>query len=334
MRAAQFFGPGDFRLVEIERPSPSPGEVLLRVRAAGLCHSDLHIIDDELGGVPIRTPLTLGHEIAGEVVEVGSGVDRSLLGRRFAVFGPAGCGQCSFCRVGRDHLCTESQAIGLARDGGYAEFVAVPAHALVPVPDGVGDAEAAVATDAVLTSFHALARVARVQPGETVVVIGAGGLGLNAIQVAKLLGAYVVALDVQPRKLELARQFGADLALDSRSVNVETPLLDRRIDVVGDFVGNDATKLLAQRLVGRGGRVVLVGLGSVAGPLLGLRLVADEVAILGSFWGTRAELVTVLDLVDRGMLRPPVETHPLDELLTWVQRLREGTVEHRIALVP
>lgn len=334
MRAARFFGPGDFRLVEIERPSPGPGEVLLRVRAAGLCHSDLHIIHDELGGYPIPTPLTLGHEIAGEAVEAGPGVDPSLLGRRFAIFGPAGCGQCAFCRAGRDNLCTESLAIGLARDGGYAEFVVVPAHALVPVPDGVGDAEAAVATDAVLTSFHALTHVARLQPGETVVIIGAGGLGLNAIQVAKSLGAYVVALDVQPRKLELARQFGADLALDSRSVDPEKPLLDRRIDVVGDFVGNDATKLLAQRLVGRGGRVVLVGLGSVGGPLLGLRVVADEVAILGSSWGTRAELATVLDLIGRGILRPPVETHPLDEILAWVQRLREGAVEHRVALVP
>jgi propanol-preferring alcohol dehydrogenase len=334
MRAARYFGPGDFRLVEIERPSPGPGEVLLRVRAAGLCHSDLHIIHDELGGYPIPTPLTLGHEIAGEAVEVGPGVDPSLVGRRFAVFGPAGCGQCAFCRAGRDNLCTESRAIGLARDGGYAEFVVVPAHALVPVPDGVGDAEAAVATDAVLTSFHALTHVARLQPGETVVIIGAGGLGLNAIQVAKSLGAYVVALDVQPRKLELARQLGADLALDSRSVDSEKPLLNRRIDVVGDFVGNDATKLLAQRLVSRGGRVVLVGLGSVGGPLLGLRVVADEVAILGSFWGTRAELATVLDLIGRGSLRPPVETHPLDEILTWAQRLREGAVEHRVALVP
>ncbi len=321
MRAARFFGPGDFRLVEIARPSPGPGEMLLRVRAAGLCHSDLHLIYDELGGYPFPTPLTLGQ-----------GVDPSLLGRRFAVFGPAGCGQCAFCRTERDNLCTESQAIGLERDGGYAEFVVVPAHALVP--DGVGDAEAAVATDAVLTSFHALTHVARVQPGETIVIIGAGGLGLNAIQVAKSLGAYVVALDAQPRKLELARQFGADLALDSRGVDPEKPLLDRRIDVVGDFVGNDATKLLAQRLVGRGGRVVLVGLGSVGGPLLGLRVVADEVAILGSSWGTRAELATVLDLIARGILRPPVETHPLDEILTWVQRLREGAVEHRVALVP
>lgn len=334
MRAARFFGPGDFRLVEVERPSPGPDEVLLRVRAAGLCHSDLHVIHDELGGYPFPTPLTLGHEIAGEAVEVGPGADPSLLGRRFAVFGPAGCGQCAFCRAGRDNLCTESRAIGLARDGGYAEFVAVPAHALVPVPDAVSDAEAAVATDAVLTSFHALTHVARVQPGETVVIIGAGGLGLNAIQIAKSLGAYVIALDVQPRKLELARQFGADLALDSRSVDPEKPLLDRRIDVVGDFVGNDVTKLLAQRLVGRGGRVVLVGLGSVGGPLLGLRVVADEVAILGSFWGTREELATVLDLIGRGILRPPVETHPLDEILTWVQRLREGAVEHRVALVP
>lgn len=334
MRAARFFGPHDFRLVEIERPSPGPGEVLLRVRAAGLCHSDLHIIYDELGGYPFPTPLTLGHEICGEAVELGSGVDPSLAGRRFAVFGPAGCGQCVYCREGRDNLCTQGLAVGLGRDGGYAEFVVVPAHALVPVPDAVSDAAAAVSTDAVLTPFHALTAVARLRPGETVVVIGVGGLGSNALQIARALGAYVVALDVHPHKLELARQLGADVALDSRDVDPEKPLLDRRIDVVTDFVGTDATKLLAQRVVARGGRVVLVGLGSVTGPLLGLRIVADEVAVLGSFWGTRAELATVLDLVARGIVRPLVETHPLDEIVTWVQRLREGQVEHRIALVP
>jgi len=334
MRAARYFGPRDFRLVEVERPVPARGEVLLRVRAAGLCHSDLHIIFDELGGFPIPAPLTLGHEICGEAVELGEGVTGVEIGRRYAVFGPVGCGNCGFCRSGHDNLCSESRWMGIARDGGYADYVAVPVQALVPVPEGVSDAEAAVATDAVLTSYHALLTVGRLQPGEGVAVIGVGGLGLNAVQLASALGAVVLALDIDDRKLELARQHGAAVTLDSRQLDPQKPPLDRPVTLVADFVGNDQTKLLAQQLVARGGRVVLVGLGSVGGPLLALRDISDEVAILGSFWGTRAELATVLDLIARGIVRPRVETHPLDEILSCVERLRAGQVEGRIVLLP
>ncbi|MCX7623969.1 MAG: zinc-binding dehydrogenase [Thermomicrobium sp.] len=334
MRAARYFGPRDFRLVEVERPVPARGEVLLRVRAAGLCHSDLHIIYDELGGYPIPAPLTLGHEICGEAVELGEGVSDIELGRRYAVFGPVGCGHCRYCRSGRDNLCSESRWMGIARDGGYAEYVTVPAQALVPVPERVGDAEAAVATDAVLTSYHALVTVGRLEPGQGVAVIGVGGLGLNAVQIASALGAVVLALDIDERKLELARQHGAAVVLDSRQLDPQKPPLDRPISLVADFVGNDQTKLLAQQLVERGGRVVLVGLGSVGGPLAALRDIAEEIAVLGSFWGTRLELATVLDLIARGIVRPRVETHPLDEILTWVERLRAGAVEGRVAFVP
>lgn len=334
MRAARYFGPHDFRLVEIEQPRPGPGEVLLKVRAAGLCHTDLHIIGDKLSGYPIPAPMTLGHEICGEVVELGSGVQGVEVGGRYAVFGPVGCGHCWYCRSGRDNLCQESQWIGIARDGGYADYVSVPAHALVRVPDAVSDAEAAVATDAVLTSYHALIAVGQLRPGEGVAVIGVGGLGLNAVQIAKAFGAMVLALDVQEQKLLQAKHYGADVALDSRTLDPQKPPLDRPIRLVADFVGNDQTKLLAQQLVARGGRVVIVGLGSVNGPLLALRNVAEEIAVLGSFWGTRLELATVLDLIARRIVRPHVETRPLEEILTWVERLRAGEVEGRMALVP
>jgi propanol-preferring alcohol dehydrogenase len=210
----------------------------------------------------------------------------------------------------------------------------VPAQALVPVPDEVSDAQAAVATDAVLTSYHALVTVGRLRPGEGVAVIGVGGLGLNAVQIASALGAVVLALDIDERKLELARQHGATVALDSRQLDPAKPPLDRPVSLVADFVGNDQTKLVAQQLVERGGRVVLVGLASVGGPLLALRAIAEEIAVLGSFWGTRQELATVLDLIARGIVRPRVTTHPLDEILTWVERLRAGEVEGRIAFVP
>lgn len=203
--------------------------------------------------------MTLGHEICGEVVAIGEGVSGALLGKRYAVFGAVGCGQCRYCRQGRDNLCTSVPTIGRRRDGGYAEYVVVPAQALVPVPERVADAVAAVATDAVLTSFHALMSVGRLQPGEGVPIIGAGGLGQNALQIAKAFGAVVAVLDRDPRKLEHARAEGADVVVESAEVSLHKPLLDRPFDLVVDFVGSRETVLLAQQLVARGGRVVLVG---------------------------------------------------------------------------
>lgn len=334
MRAARYLGRGDFRLVETDVPVPGRGEVLLRVRAAGLCHSDLHIIGDELGGYPIPAPLTLGHEVCGEAVDIGGDVVGIEIGQRYAVFGPVGCGQCRYCRNGRDNLCISSLPIGIGRDGGYADYVVVPSQALVPVPEGVSDAEAAVATDAVLTTYHALLTVGRLQPGERVAVIGVGGLGLNAVQIARAFGAVVLALDIDEQKLRLAREAGAVEALGSRTLDPQRPPLDELPSLVLDCVGSDQTKLLAQQLVARGGRVVIVGLGSVAGPLIGLRVVAEEIAVLGSFWGTRQELATVLDLIARGIIRPRVETQPLEEIAEWVERLRHGEVQGRVALVP
>ncbi len=335
MRAARLVGPGAFHLVEVERPEPGYGEVLLRVHASGLCHSDLHIIDGELGeNYVLPLPVTLGHEICGDVVECGPGVSGVEPGRRYAVFGAVGCGACRYCRSGRDNRCTSGQTIGRRRDGGYADFVVVPARALVPVPDCVTAAEAAVATDAVLTGYHALLTVGRLRPGEGVALIGVGGLGQNAVQIAKAFGAVVLALDKDARKRALARDLGADVVLGPDEVRSGVALLDRPIDLVVDLVGTGQTLLLAQDLVARGGRIVLVGLASTAGTLRISPAARNEVAILGSAWGTCEELATVLDLIARGIIRPRVETYPLEEILTWVERLRAGTVESRIALVP
>ncbi|MCX7623968.1 MAG: zinc-binding dehydrogenase [Thermomicrobium sp.] len=335
MRAARLLAPGDFRLVEVSRPEPGHGEVLLRVLAAGLCHSDLHIVDGELGDdYRLPLPVTLGHEICGEVAEIGPGVSAIESGRRYVVFGAVGCGACRYCRSGRDNLCVSGQTIGRRRDGGYADFVVVPARALLPVPETVSDAEAAVATDAVLTSYHALLAVGRLRPGEGVAIIGVGGLGQSAVQIAKAFGAVVLALDTDARKRALAGELGADAVVGPQEVCPGVALLDRPVDLVVDLVGTAETFLLAQDLVARGGRIVLVGLASTAGTLRISVAARNELAVLGSAWGTREELATVLDLIARGVVRPRVETHPLVEILTWVERLRAGTVEGRVALVP
>lgn len=316
---------------DIERPHPGPGEVVVRVRAAGVCHSDVHVLE---GIAPFPTPMTLGHEGAGIVEEIGPNVTGVEIGRLVALYGPNSEGDCRYCRRGEENLCAFGPPIGLGIDGAYAEFVRCRARSAIPVPDGVSAEQAAVATDAVLTPYHALSRVAALRAGETAVLIGLGGLGMNAIEIARLLGAYVIAVDVAPEKLERARALGAHETVDGRDQAAMDALAGREPDVVGDFVGLEATARTAQQIVRRGGRVVLVGLGSVVGPLLTFRYGAQQISTLGSFWGTSEELREVLGLIARGAIRPMVSVEPLAAVNDVLDRLRAGTVEGRIAVAP
>ncbi len=332
MQAWRYMGPHrPLERQEIERPQPGPGEVVVRVQAAGVCHSDLHVLD---GIAPFPIPMTLGHEGAGTVEALGTGVTEPAVGQLVALYGPNACGDCRFCRAGDENLCIVGPALGLGADGSYAEFVRCRARSAIPVPRGVGAASAAVATDAVLTPYHALATVAALRPGESAVIIGLGGLGMNAVQIARLLGATVVAVDIAAEKLVQARTAGAHETLDSRDDAAVAALAARLPDLVADFVGIDATVTLAQRLVRPGGRVVLVGLGEATGTLMTFRYGAQQIAALGSFWGTSGELRAVLDLMARGDLRPQVATAPLEEVNDVLEHLRRGTVEGRIALLP
>ena len=180
---------------EIERPRPGPGEVLVRVQAAGVCHSDLHVLE---GAGPPTVPMTLGHEGAGLIEAVGPGVTNVQPGQFVALYGANSEGDCAACRRGEENLCRGGPMLGLGTDGCYAEFVRCRARSAIPVPAGVTAAQAAVATDAVLTPYHALKNVARLRAGETVVILGLGGLGMNAVEVARLLGAYIIVVDLMP----------------------------------------------------------------------------------------------------------------------------------------
>jgi len=332
MRAWRFVGPHHpLERQEIEQPHPGPGEVLIRVRAAGVCHSDLHILESP---APRATPLTLGHEGAGTIEEIGPGVSGVQPGQMVAVFGPNSCGDCRFCRRNEENLCPHGPSVGLRADGTYAEFVRCRARNAIPVPEGVTPAQAAVATDAVLTPYHALRGVARVQAGETVVVIGLGGLGMNGVEIARLLGAFVIAVDLQPEKLTYALAHGAHEVVDGRDPAAVQALAAREPDVVADFVGVEETLRTAQQIVRPGGRVQLVGLGSVSAPLLTYRYGAQQVSTLGSFWGTSEELRQVLALIAHGAIQPPVTTEPLDNVNDVLDRLRRGEVQGRIALIP
>ncbi len=340
MNAFRLTAPHTTELRSIPQPEPGPGDALVRVGAAGVCHSDLHIIDapDALG-MPI--PLTLGHENAGWVAAVGAGVSGFEPGEAVALYGIVGCGTCVACLAGHDNACrrTLPGGIGLSRDGGMAEYVVVPARQLIPIGD-LDVAQAAPLTDAGLTPYHAIAVTRRgLRPGATCVVIGVGGLGHMAIQIlAATSAARIVAVDVRDEALQLARHVGAHHTIQS---NAETTNAIRDLvgpapggaDVVIDCVGSQATVDIAGAIVATGGDIALVGLGGGVLPV-GFGRLAMEARVSVPFWGTRAELTEVIALARAGRIKAHVERFPLSDVQQAYDRLRAGRLTGRAVIIP
>jgi propanol-preferring alcohol dehydrogenase len=343
MKAFRLVRPHTTDVVDIATPEPGPGEVLVRVGAAGACHSDLHILDAPDGAFPL--PMTLGHETAGWVEVLGAGVSGWSPREAVAIYGIIGCGRCSACLRGRDNECHTRPVggIGISRDGGMAEYVSVPAGQLLPIGD-LDVTQAAPLTDAALTPYHAIARSRdALRPGTTCVVIGVGGLGHMAIQIlAATTAVRIVAVDVNDQALALARRVGAHEVVrsDSEAVpairNLVGPPPDGA-EVVFDFVAVDSTLAIGAAVVAAGGRFMIVGLGGgrlTLAPGVGNIGVPMETAVMVPFWGTRAELAEVLGLARQGRIAAHVETFPLDRAPEAYERLRAGGVHGRAVITP
>ena len=316
-------------LTEVADPSPADGEVLVRVLAAGACHSDLHVVDAAPGAFGFTPPFTLGHEIAGEVVPTGD---------RVAVYGPWGCGECVRCRSGMDNYCDRRGAlgwagVGLGRDGGMASHVLVPERYLVPIGD-LPATQAAPLTDAGLTPYHAIAPLRdRLGPGSAVAVIGIGGLGHLAVQILRAVTpTRVFAVDVREAALELAvgAEFTTLVRPDTSSV-LRTANGGTGFDAVLDFVGNESSLALGSAILRAAGELVIVGSG---GGRLGKGGLPAGARVSLPFWGTRAELGEVVALAREGWLRVAVEEFPLPAAAEAFTRLRAGGVRGRAVLVP
>lgn len=330
-------------VVDVEQPRPGPGQAVIKMGGAGVCHSDLHIMG-ELGDIsPWPLPFTLGHENAGWVHELGDGVTDLQPGQPVAVYGAWGCGVCDRCRTGTQNYCEHQDAAppsgGLGGNGGMAEYLLVPdARDLVPLPQGLTPAEAAPLTDAGLTPYHAIRRSwPKLGPTATAVVIGVGGLGHMAIQILKATtAARVVAIDVRKEALDLARSLGADEVLeagDLAPLAVREATGGRGADVVIDCVGSDATLSTAVASARTMGDVTIVG---IAGGTLPYNFfgVPYEVSVQSVYWGTRAELVEVLDLGARGLLRALVTSYSLEEAPEAYRALAAGEITGRAVIIP
>ena len=304
MRALCYRGPGVIEVDEVADPTPASGEVVVEVGAAGVCGTDHHLVAGHLG-VPEGT--IPGHETAGRIVALGAGVSGWATGDAVVCYGQVVCGECRACLSGHENRCIRPEGFGMARPGGFAEYVAVPAACLLPLPRGLDPAIGAIATDAIATPDHALTAVGRVENGETVGVIGAGGLGLHAVALARLLGAgRVVAADPSAAARDLALAVGADDVFDPSAHGKPGRDLRKLVggaEVVFEFVGRTDTVEMGLDALGAGGRLVVVGVGNDRPRLPPIiRLVGMELAVAGSFGSTRDDIATVLGLVERGEL--------------------------------
>ena len=305
MRAARFDG-SILSVQDVPIPVPGPGEVLVKVEACGICLSDVHLLD---GTLPMMLPVvTPGHEAAGTIVEVGSQVPVWQPGDRVVLAGGRPCGRCRWCVRGRFEDCEAFEIMGFNFDGAWAQYVVVPSPTLASVPDGIPIEQAAILADAVSTPYAALTERAALRPGEAVGLWGIGGLGVHAVQIARLVGAApIFAFDPLPSAREWALALGADFALDPTAVDVEAEvrrLTDgRMLDVAVDLVGSNRVLAQAASCLGRFGRCVMVGLSLdpvELGP--GLFFGLQSQSLLGHLGYRKRHLDELVDLVRLGRL--------------------------------
>jgi alcohol dehydrogenase, propanol-preferring len=337
MRAARLHrprsadGPEDLRIDTVPVPTVGSGEVLVRIRACGICASDLHVVAGITPHGP-DLPQILGHEPAGEVAAVGPGVEDWMVGDRVAMLAARPCGRCGYCTAGRENLCATVEVAGVDTQGAQAEYAVADARYLVPIPAGLPFEQAAIVTDAVATPYHALKR-GGVGEGSTVAVFGLGGLGMHAILLAKLAGADVIGVDLDEVNLQRALDWGADEVVDAsdgRPARRIRELTEGGVDRSFEFVGLAETLDQAVKSLRPGGRATIVGL--TPAPLSTVpiaRFVAQETELVGSFGSTHRDLGELFDLIEDGRLdlgRSVTEVLPIDGLPDALRRLesREG----------
>ncbi|MFE2957275.1 NAD(P)-dependent alcohol dehydrogenase [Nocardia tengchongensis] len=346
MRALQWTGPEKVQINDIPVPDIGPTDLLIKVGAAGVCHSDLTLVN-----FPIQLredPLTLGHEIAGTIEAIGSDVNGREIGERGVIFLFWTCGTCRECVSGNENVCLAAGRVampptpGLVLDGGMAEYVRVPASTFVPIGD-LDFLQAAPVADAALTAYHAI-RGAReaLRPGGTAVAIGIGGLGHVGLQILQAIsGVRVIAVDQAQDKLDLARDCGAEVGILSGG-DTAKQILDltggRGADAVFDFVGVDATAKLACETVAPNGAYRMVGLGGgapelTAGPAGGPGWPWGA-TVRKSLGGTRSDLHACVALAQAGKIHLEVERFDLTDGPEALRRLDAGHIRGRAVLVP
>ena len=325
---------GALEVMERPIPRPAAGEVLIRVRASGLCSTDLHLLS---GRMPLGDlPRILGHESAGDIVELGEGVTGWKAGDRVTVAVDVVCGTCRHCLAGQTQRCTSMQRIGFERDGGHAGYIAVPAANLIGLPSTLGYDAAAILPDAVACMYHSLMGQGKVGIGQKVLILGAGGLGIHGVQIARLAGAGVMATSRRPERLKVAGQYGAI------PVNTMTQSLKEAVngftggegmDVVVDNIGTRTSVREGLSLLRPGGKLLVVAYLDDTFEVPSIPLFKTEQEIIGCRGSSKQDLEEVVRLTGSGKLTSVIGAYyPLDQIESAVERLQGGDLVGRIVL--
>ena len=342
MRALQLVAhgkPGRFEVRDLPEPQPAPGEVVVEVHACGLNHLDLWAEAGELP-VPLKLPLTPGCEIAGRIRRVGEGVGGFKAGQRVAIQSNLFCGECEYCKRGDESMCVNNVMLGVQRDGGFAQEVAVPARAVVPLPEGVDFTTSAALTLAGSTAMHMLTNRATVKPGDWVLVMaGASGVGSAAIQIARGRGGRVISTGSSDAKRALAQALGAEFVLNLADekwpAEVRRITGKRGVDLVVEHIGGTVLQQVFTCLA-RGGTIVTCGATSGREVALGLwPLFVKQQRLIGSYGRNAADFRATLDWAAQGKLKPVVHsTLPLDQAAVGYAQLRSRTVLGKVIVTP
>lgn len=325
---------GSLEVMDRPIPRPAPGEVLVRVRASGLCSTDLHLLS---GRQPLgELPRILGHEVAGEVAELGQGVGGWQVGDRVTAAIDITCGRCRHCRAGETQRCPSMQRIGFEQDGGHAEYVTVPGANLVALPAELSYEGAAILPDAVACMYHSLIHQGGLATGQRVLILGVGGLGIHGVQIVRFSGAQVLATSRRPQRLTLAEQYGAiavNPALQSLEEAVSEFTCGEGVDLVVDNIGTRASLRQGLGLLRPGGKFLVVAYLDEAFEVPSIPLFKTELQIIGCRGSTRQDLVDVVRLAQMGHLTPVVGAqYSLEQIREAASRLESGDLVGRIVL--
>jgi 6-hydroxycyclohex-1-ene-1-carbonyl-CoA dehydrogenase len=306
MKAAVFHGPeAGLKVEDIAVPQIGPDQILVKVAACGACHTDLHYLEH---GVPTfkKPPIVLGHEASGIVEEVGVDVDNVKAGQRVLIPAVLTCGKCRFCRMGRENICSDMKMLGNHFDGAYAEYVAVPSKDVLDLPEAIPIEDASIIADALSTPYHAVKNRAQVRPGDTVVVFGCGGVGINAVQLSAAVGASVIAVDINERKLQWAEELGAAKTINASKVDRVSKAVKKLTgggaDIAIEVIGNPRTIEEAFESVRIGGRLCVVGYTHEPISIIGGKIMFKEIEIVGSLGCPPGEYVPLIRMVESGKI--------------------------------
>lgn len=333
----------------LETPKPRGSQVLIKVQSAGVCHSDIHLWEGGYDGPAgsfmkttdrgVKYPLTPGHEVAGIIDSMGEEVEGFAKDEKVLVFPWIGEGLCPACRIGEENLCDKPRSLGVYHDGGYAEYLLIPSYKYLIKLGDMDTNTSATLSCAALTAYGAVKNT-HLRPADNVVIVGAGGLGLMAIQLAKAVtGARIISMDIDDEKLKVAKQNGADFTINSKNQDVVKSIMELTdnlgVDAIIDFVNATKTVETDMQILRRRARVVLVGLfgGSLQLNLVSMPTRAYK--IIGSYTGSLTDMIELVSLAKRGIIKPVVTNRfKLDQATEALTMLKEGKIVGRGIINP